>query len=391
VLQPGPAVTDVPQYPEFTSAEGFDPSGEEEPAGAGSGSGGSGSPAPPGRGRHRRRGRRGRLLLTGLGLLVLIVLAFGLWYELQSHALGPPGRREIVQVAAGESVSSVASTLSADKVIGSTFAFKVSGLVHGNPTLQPGSYEFHQNLTFAEVRSILSGGPNIYAVTVNPGLTLSEVATRVDALPGHGGTSFAHLAASGAVHSLFSPAGSDNLEGLLGTGTYLVLPGETDTTILVDMVKRFDSQATSAGLTTASASALGLTPYQLVTAASVVEKEGYIAKNMPDVARVIYNRLGTNTPLQMDSTVLYSLGQDGGPVTPQDLQLPSPYNSYLNKGLPPTPICNPSPTAVSAAVHPPAGGWLYFVVVDKAGTEAFSVTFAGQLANEKLAQQRGVG
>jgi UPF0755 protein len=112
---------------------------------------------------------------------------------------------------------------------------------------------------------------------------------------------------------------------------------------------------------------------------------------MPKVARVIYNRLANNMPLQMDSTVLYALGQDGGPVTPADLRVRSPYNSYLNHGLTPTPICNASFSALAAAAHPPAGGWLYFVTVKKDGTEAFADTFAEQQANEKLAQANGVG
>jgi UPF0755 protein len=129
----------------------------------------------------------------------------------------------------------------------------------------------------------------------------------------------------------------------------------------------------------------------VISAASIVEKEGYYFKNMPDVARVIYNRLANGTPLQMNSTVLYSLGQDGGVVTAKDLALQTPYNTYLNTGLTPTPICSPSPQALSAAVHPPAGGWLYFVLVSKNGTEAFSDTYAEQLANEQLAKERGVG
>ena len=111
------------------------------------------------------------------------------------------------------------------------------------------------------------------------------------------------------------------------------------------MVTRFDRDASGAGLSTASAASLGLTPYEVIISASVVEKEGYYAVNMPKVARVIYNRLAAGMPLQMDSTVLYALGQDGGPVTPQDLKIQSPYNTYLNTGLPPTPICMPSPTA----------------------------------------------
>ena len=111
---------------------------------------------------------------------------------------------------------------------------------------------------------------------------------------------------------------------------------------------------------------------------------------MPKVARVIYNRLAQGMPLQMDSTVLYALGQDGGPVTSQDLKIQSPYNTYLNTGLTPTPICMPSSTALAAAVHPPAGAWLYFILVQKNGVMAFSDTYAEQLANEQLAKSRGL-
>ena len=115
-------------------------------------------------------------------------------------------------------------------------------------------------------------------------------------------------------------------------------------------------------------------------------------KNLGKVARVIYNRLARGTPLQMDSTVLYSEHRDGGQVTPADLALNTPYNTYLHAGLTPTPICFPSQAV--AAGRPGARrrvDWLYFVVVSKDGTEAFSDTFAGQQANERLAQSRGLG
>ena len=299
--------------------------------------------------RHAQRSRRARLLFTLGGVVVLLVLLFIGWYELQSNALGPAGKRVIITVSDGETFDQVASQLAADKVIGSTFALKISDLIHSTPSVDPGSYELHENLTFAQV------------------------------------------AASGVVHSTFSPSGSNDLEGLLGTGLYLALPGESDATLLQAMVTRFEQQAATAGLNATSANALGYSPYQLIIAASIVEKEGYYPKNMPDVARVIYNRLANAMPLQMNATVLYSLGQDGGPFTSQDLTLPTPYNSYLNKGLTPTPICSPSIVAMKAASHPPVGGWLYFVLVNKDGTEAFADTFAEQLANEKLAQQRGVG
>jgi UPF0755 protein len=335
---------------------------------------------------HRRR----RILLGIGGGLVVLVLAFVLWYELEAHALGPPGPQVVVTVHQGESTDSIVDALSQHGVIGSSLAFQVSEVFHGTPSVLPGSYALHQNLSFPEVRTLLAAGPNIYPIDVRPGFTFSEVAEQVDSVPGHSEGGFAKTEASGAVHSTIAATDPNNLEGMLGTGTYLVLPGESDTTILTDMVQRFDHDSAAAGLTSASATALGMTPYQVLIAASIVEKEGYIPVNMPDTARVIYNRLAQGTPLQMDSTVLYALGQDGGPVTAQDLKIQSPYNTYLNNGLTPTPICMPSMDALQAAVHPPPGAWLYFVLVNKNGTMAFSDTYAEQLANEQLAKSRGL-
>ncbi len=156
------------------------------------------------------------------------------------------------------------------------------------------------------------------------------------------------------------------------------------------MEKRFVTQAASVGLTP-STTLNGLNAYQLVIAASIVEKEGYYPVNMPKVARVIYNRLKRGGPLQMDATVLYYLGKDGGTVTPTMLQTQEPYNTYLNTGLTPTPICAVSTIAMRATLHPPAGSWLYFTLINQDGTMAFSTTFAQQLREEKLAQQNGIG
>ena len=340
--------------------------------------------------RRARVRRRRRIVAVVGGSLLVLVLAFALWYELESHALGPRGKQVVVTVREGESFDSVISSLSEQGVIGSSLAFRISDFFHGTPTVLPGSYALHQNQTFSEVRALLAAGPNIFPVDVRPGFTLSEVAAQVDDIPGHKSGGFQAAASSGAVHSVFSPPGSNDLEGLLGTGEYLVLPGESDLTIVRDMVNRFDANATVQGLSTASAAALGHTPYQVITVASIVEKEGYYTFNMPKVARVVYNRLARDIPLQMDSTVLYALGQDGGPVTPQDLKVQSPYNTYLTNGLPPTPICMPSNAALNAALHPPPGSWLYFVLVQKNGVMAFSDTYAEQLANERLAKSRGL-
>jgi UPF0755 protein len=351
------------------------------------------SAAPPPSRARRRRTRRQRLLRTVLvcGLVVLLlVAAVGVWYHVEANPTGPEGKDVVVTVAQGEATNTVLQELGDRGVIDSVLAFKLGDLFGGTPAIEPGTYLFHQHQAFAAVRGVLNGPPDVFTVTVEPGYSAAEVAERVDALPGRGQGGFEGALRSGAVHSRWAPTEA-NLEGMLGAGTYDVLPGESDTQLLARMVGRFDATAAAAGLSASSASALGLTPYQLITAASIVEKEGYYPVNMGRVARVIYNRLSTGTPLQMDSTVLYSLGQDGGPVTPQDLKLASPYNTYLHTGLTPTPISVPSRQALAAAVSPTPGTWRYFVVVDKNGTEAFAVTYPQQLANQAQAVRNGVG
>lgn len=339
----------------------------------------------------RRHPTRRRVLLGLAAAVLLAVVAVVAWYEIEANPLGGPGRRVVVQVSEGEGTDRVAGALQSRGVIGSALAFRLSLLLHGLPAIEPGGYVFHANQSFSTVRSILSGGPDIYTVDVLPGYTVAEVTRAVGVVPGRTGNDFAAAVRSGTVRSPFGTPSSTSLEGLLGTGTYQVTVGESDTRLLSQMVDRFDAQAAAAGLTPASASALGMTPYQVVTVASIAQKEGYFDRYMGKVARVVYNRLAAGMTLDMTSTVLYALGQDGGRVTPADHTLRSPYNTYLNTGLTPTPICLPSPAALAGATAPPAGTWLYFTVVDKSGTTLFADTYTEQLANEATARRNGVG
>jgi len=353
---------------------------------------GAGTPLRPVAGRRptRRSRLRVRWLLVGAaGVLVVLVVVGWLWVDGQVHPSGPRGAQVVVTVAPGASTEHTLDVLSSKGVMGSPLAFRLWTIVHGSVTIDAGTYAFNRDDGFAAVWNIFTGGPNVFHLDVRPGLTVAEVAGQLGLMPGQDGVAFERLATSGVLRSPYEPVGSKSLEGLLGTGVYEILPGETDRTLLGQMIARFDADAASAGLTTAAA-ALGYTPYEVVTVASIDEKEGVYGPNLGPVARVIYNRLARGMPLQMDSTVLYALGQDGGAVTHADEETPSPYNTYLNTGLTPTPICFPSLAALAAALHPPAGQWLYFEVVSENGTEAFADTFAQQLANEKLAQERGL-
>lgn len=328
--------------------------------------------------------------LAALGIVVAGFFAgAAVWYEGQIGG-SPGGAGTVITVPSGSSVGKIASDLARQEVIGSTLAFRVYLVFHGTPVVQPGDYLFHRHEPFSAVRSRLAGGPDVFALDVPPGFTVEETAARVGDLPGHESSHFLSVATSGEVRSPWQPPGSTNLDGLLGTGTYVVLPGESDTTLLEQMIQRFDDEASGVGLTQGAA-ALGVTPYQAITIASIVEKEGVYQQNLAKVSRVIYNRLARGMDLQMDSTVLYAEHRDGGPVSSTDLALNTPYNTYLHPGLTPTPICFPSTASLKAALAPAAGDWLYFVVVSQDGTEAFSDTLAGQEANEQLAKSRGLG
>ncbi len=333
-----------------------------------------------------RRRRRG-VAVVALVVVALVVSAVA-WY--QSEMGGSGGATTVVSVAPGSSMGAITDSLVRQHVVDSSLAFRVYLALHGTPSVRPGHYLLRRGESFSAVRATLEAGPNISTVTVLPGFTIDEVASQVGQIPGHDPARFLSLAKSGTLRSPYEPAGSTNLDGLVGTGTYLVLPGESEQTLLGAMIDRFTTVADAVGLTS-GAGALGVTPYQAITVASIVQKEGVYQKNLGKVSRVIYNRLARGTPLQMDSTVLYSEHRDGGRVTPADLALDTPYNTYRHAGLTPTPICFPSKASLQAALAPTPGNWLYFVVVSKDGTEAFSATFAGQQANERLAQSRGLG
>ena len=324
-----------------------------------------------------------------LGVLVLVVIAFA-WFALQVDPLfAGKGREVVITVHQGDTLSTVAGELHAEGVIASPFAFRLESLVLGSPVVRAGSYELREGSSFSTVRSVLSHGPNIVVVNATPGLTLHEIAVNVASSRGVDfANRFAKDATADVTHSPYAQGSS--LEGLIGAGTYLVEPSTTAQQLATEMVKGFEHEAASVGLTPTT-TLNGLDAYELITAASIVEKEGYYPFNMPKVARVIFNRLARGGPLQMDSTVLYYFGQDGGTVTPAMLRTQTPYNTYLNTGLTPTPICTVSAIALHAVLHAPAGSWLYFEVINQHGDEAFATTFAQQLKNEALAKRRGLG
>ncbi|HUS60554.1 MAG TPA: endolytic transglycosylase MltG [Acidimicrobiales bacterium] len=321
------------------------------------------------------------LLLLGLGAVVL---------QRQIDPPGDPGAEVAVSVPLGTSVQGIASILDEKGVISNAKVFRYYARLKGIGGFQAGQYTLRQRTAYDDVISALRTGPKIdyQKLTVPEGLRLEEIADRVAKLPGRDREVFLAAARSGEVRSAFEPDGSNNLEGLLFPDTYFVDKGDSEREILERMVQAFDDAATKAGVLQAE-KAVGLSPYEAVVVASLIEREAKLAADQPKVSQVIANRLAKGMLLQIDATVLYAIGHKER-VLFKDLEVDSPYNTYKVKGLPPTPIAAPGITALRAAVHPEPGPWIYYVVIKGDGTHAFAETAAQHAANIRLAEKNGV-
>ena len=178
------------------------------------------------------------------------------------------------------------------------------------------------------------------------------------------------------------------LEGLIAPGTWNIDPAASPRDIMATLIGASASKYTQHGLLD-TAQALKMSPYQILIVASLVQRESKPA-DFPKVARVIYNRLQVRQRLEFDSTVNYPLDRQEVATTDADRARPTPWNTYVNVGLPATPICSPSDDALRAAEHPAEGDWLFFVTVDMQGTTLFTRDYRQHLASIELAKRNGV-
>ncbi|MDT7569938.1 MAG: hypothetical protein QOE05_112 [Actinomycetota bacterium] len=155
------------------------------------------------------------------------------------------------------------------------------------------------------------------------------------------------------------------------------------------MIDRFEEAADAAGLVQRS-QALGLTPYQIVTVASLIERESRLKAEYPKVARVVYNRLQKKMTLGIDAALLYGLGRTSGGLKKSELAKDTPYNTRLHTGLPPTPIASPGDAALEGALQPADGDWLYYVLANKDGTQLFTSSYPEFLRQKAKSQAEGI-
>jgi len=347
---------------------------------------------PPMAGRDRRRRRRRTLLVLGIVLLpVVLVLCAGGWFLYELNPPGGPGKRVSVDIPPRTGTSGIGDLLTDKGVIGSSQAFEIYvGVTRAGP-FKPGHYTMRENLGVRDAVSTLKSGPAKgpeFRLVIPPGLTLSQIADRVGALKGHNRDAFLQVAQSGVVRSRYQPPDVTSLEGLLYPDTYFVAKDETDQQILTGLVSAFDRNADAIRLSAPNAA--GLSPYQTIVAASLIEREAKLDEDRPLISAVIHNRLATGRLLQIDATVCYAKGGCEQSPTAADLAIDSPYNTYKNAGLPPTPISSVTVKSLEAAQNPAAVPYLYYVLIDKNGKHAFASTQEEHDRNVEEARKKGL-
>ena len=239
---------------------------------------------------------------------------------------------------------------------------------------------------YGEVFDTLEKGSKVVArLTIPEGFTEEQVANRVGNTGAMTAEGFLAAASEGGYGLSWLPPGQeDNLEGFLFPKTYDLLEGMGPHDVVSMLLTQF--QAETDGLDWSLAEQRGLTPYQVVVAASIIEREVVVAEERPLAAAVIYNRLARNMRLQMCSTVQYLLPEQKDVLTYDDLEIDSPYNTYRNAGLPPAPICNPGLASIEAALHPAQVDYLYFVATGEGNRHFFTADYNEFLRAKQQAQ-----
>ena len=310
-------------------------------------------------------------LATVLLVLLIAVGGLGLWGHAQFTRPGPLDQPRDVVIPSGSGLEGIANTLASSGIIDDprvfSIAVKLSGMAR---SLKAGEYHFAKTASPREVMHVLIEGQTVVRrLTIAEGLTVRQTLDRLSLAEG-----------------LVGQVGTAPTEGTLLPETYHFSYGDTRAELLRRMRIAMLDLLAKAWPNRDSTSILA-DPNQALVLASIVEKETALAKERPLVAGVFFNRLKRGMRLQSDPTVAYGIDPKGldRALSKRDLKQPTPYNTYVNKGLPPGPIANPGRASIEAVLHPAETDFLYFVA-DGSGGHAFARTLAEH--NRNVAQWR---
>lgn len=347
----------------------------------------------------RRESSRGRRALTVV-LSVLVVLfvgvaATGLWVQRQIDP-GSPGETREIEIPAGSTSDDIGRLLAGEGIIANELVWRWYLRVNGGGPFQAGLYELAENSAMGDVIDVLSDGPRPpeeRSFTIPEGLTVPEIVARLaDPEQGLGfdAAVLQQLLDSGQVRSTYQPADQPSNEGILFPETYRVAAEADELAVLQQMVGQLDATMAELGVESAQ-ERFGLSPYEVLIVASLIEEETKVDAERPKVAQVIYNRLRQGIPLGIDATSRYEAeiaGRDRGDI---DFESDSPYNTRISAGLPPTPIASPGRASIAAALAPEQGPWIYYVLQDEEGNHVFTESYDEFLRAKEACAAAGLG
>lgn len=330
-----------------------------------------------------------RILLV---LLVLIVAAGGLAFWGRQRVLTPyrgfSGGEVFVELEQGSSVAAIANRLAAEGVIPDAMTFRIAARLNGfDRRLQAGEYRFAGESTPMDVMRRLAAGDTFRRpVTFPEGLTIAEMSALFERSELGSAREFVNAAVPSLISDL--DPGARSLEGYLFPDTYTLARRSGAAEFVRAMVSRFE-KAFDTSLRD-EATLRGMSVREVVTLASLIEKETGRPDERAIVSAVYHNRLRIGMPLQCDPTVIYALmlaRKWNGNLRRVDLQMDSPYNTYRVKGLPPTPIASPGRASLEAALRPAEVDYLYFVSRND-GSHVFAKSLAEHNRNVAIHQKR---
>ena len=309
--------------------------------------------------------RLGRARVTAAAL----VLCASVFACQQPH--GAPVR---VIVPRGATFRAAADSMASAGVIDFPLAFRVYARATGQDRkIQAGTYLLRRGTGWSDLVRAMNGGEGrINRVTIPEGYSIAQITPVLERALHVPEDSVAAVVRDSALRArLNDPA--ETLEGYLFPDTYIFAPGTTARQAVGEMVKRFEREWKPEY--DAQAAALGHSRHEILTMASIVEKEAKLPEERPVIAAVYYNRLRDGMPLQADPTVQFAMGHHVGRVLYRDLTVSSPYNTYQHPGLPPGPIASPGGASIRAALAPAHVPYLYFVAAPD-GHHEFRATMA---------------
>jgi UPF0755 protein len=316
-----------------------------------------------------------------LPLMIIILILFSFAYGLSvSQATANKNDEVILQVERGMTGEQIGQLLYEKGLFPSSAAFRIYARIYGlENSFQAGEYAFTKAMPISQMVSMMAQGQtSSRQLTIPEGYTVDQIAQLIAQKQIGNAKAFKELAQNYVPYDYMMPTTdvTYKLEGFLFPSTYQVSRQVTAQQLIDMMTAQFQERFTP--LMHMRAEEEGLSVREVIILASLVEKEAQKAGDRPVIAGVFLNRLKQSMPLQSCATIQYILGYPKEELSVQDTELPSVYNTYLHKGLPPGPIANPGMAAIMAVLYPKATDYLYFVA-DKQGAHHFSRTYEEHL------------